>query len=1249
VEEARRRAGLSEGDQPAVCENFAAIILFDVPIADKSGNRRNKVSCGSERARGRASLRPGWACAVALGLLGCGGGSPPNAGQDASSAPSPEPAVTRGGVVAVTTEAAARALLGTLDRRHARPGAFVLPPSSARISTTPQGLVARFDASATRGAARADASFPSRADGATRLVDAASALALEATLLEARAVTPAAADGWLVYEGALGPGASVLHRPTPEGYEDYVAFDAKPARESLAWTIALGDGVAGLRLVADTLELVDHDGTPRLRVAPPSVIDARGALHAATLRVEGCAVDRSGAAPWGRTPIAPGASRCTVRVDWSGAGIAYPALVDPAWTTTGAMITDRTNHTATPFNANASVLVTGGRATATGSVISTCEIYSVGTGTWAATASLKVARYNHGAAQYNGSGSQSVFVFGGLDSANTVLATGESYVGGATPTVTLRPAALRARNLPVLLPATGVPEIVFVVGGTDGTNGVATIDLFNNSAGIWLGPSGLPTLKTGRWQHAAVTVYNGGTAQGMVIGGRTSTVAALSTTEVFDLSGSLPSTVADGLPLTAARALFGAVAVGSTSSNTVVTVSGGVGAAGSDLSSSEIFNVGSAWSPGPTLLTARHGHAHANVAQGVLAIGGLAGTTALSSTELLKVGGATGAGPMVAPHGWLTATTLATTPQKVLVTGGGNRAEVWSTQATGAACTQNAECTTGFCVDGVCCEAACTAGCNSCSLALTGQSDGKCRATLAGKISHAGADCVAAGAASCGLDGTCNGAGICAKYAAGTQCVAGACSSETLQINARTCDGGGSCKAATTTSCTAGYACTPTSCTTKCAADGDCATGFFCSGTTCVAELAVASACGRDRQCSSGHCADGFCCDKPCAGNCEVCAKSLGATADGACTNAGAGTDPRNRCPADAGTCLRDGLCDGVGACRTFTPSGTTCATPTCATATTTTSTCDGAGVCAQTMTSCVPFACNPTGTACAGSCGTDADCSGGYCDAGICKVLKALGAAATAGRECQSGLLADGVCCNAACDGICEACDLAATKGTCSAVAGNAKHGTCAGATGADPCTATLCDGATRTSCAAFVTGASLTCRGASCIAGIETQAATCNGGGQCPTPVTKTCDPYVCAGDKCATACASDADCAKPNLCDKSVGKCGAAVTCVDDHTVKSPTGEVKDCTPYRCSGNGCPGKCTTTDDCLTGYLCDPASQICQPLAGDTSSSGSCALGSIERAEGAGRAEGAFAWLAALGLGALVTRRARRAGRLR
>lgn len=269
--------------------------------------------------------------------------------------------------------------------------------------------------------------------------------------------------------------------------------------------------------------------------------------------------------------------------------------------------------------------------------------------------------------------------------------------------------------------------------------------------------------------------------------------------------------------------------------------------------------------------------------------------------------------------------------------------------------------------------------------------------------------------------------------------------------------------------------------------------------------------------------------------------------------------------------------------------------------------------------------------------------------DTFVLSLSLASGAACKSDTECDTGHCADGVCCNRACAGTCEACDLPGTAGTCSLAVGAPKHGTCAAA-GADPCSQTLCDGKTGTACKAFV-GSTVSCRAAACTAGSDVAAASCNGSGACPAAVTHKCAPFSCGASACKDACRLDADCQSGAHCEATSGQCLAGATCVDDRTLAGADGTKQSCAPYRCAASACLATCSTSDDCLGGYACDDATHACVPAGGATSSSsGGCATAAASTSSTT--AEGLAAWwscAAAIGVAATLLRRARGRSRAR
>jgi hypothetical protein len=78
-------------------------------------------------------------------------------------------------------------------------------------------------------------------------------------------------------------------------------------------------------------------------------------------------------------------------------------------------------------------------------------------------------------------------------------------------------------------------------------------------------------------------------------------------------------------------------------------------------------------------------------------------------------------------------------------------------KANGATCNGGNECTSTFCVDGVCCNAACGAQCQGCTMAETGQANGTCANSMSGTSCSDSLFCTATD--QCNGSGTCVGTG----------------------------------------------------------------------------------------------------------------------------------------------------------------------------------------------------------------------------------------------------------------------------------------------------------------------------------------------------------------------------------------------------------------------------------------------------------------------------------------------------------
>lgn len=763
--------------------------------------------------------------------------------------------------------------------------------------------------------------LPERASGAVVLSDVERHVTARFTLRGANDTERTVASGASVYGGALD-GADVVRLPLEDGAEDFVFFDRAPATEAIAYTLDVSS-VAGLRLAAGSLELLDAEGAPRLRVAPPYVLDAKGHRAEARLAVEDCTVDTRGTLPWGAPVTPPGAKTCTLHVSWRN--VSYPAIVDPVWQGTGSPSSSRYDH-ATLTLGGGRIFTFGGFYEPDGGngrgAVASGDIFDPTTRTWASVGSLFNPRQNlalgllpSGKILILGGGISRPTFFtpggaadtpmDGVTSADFLTATSlvsgkvlvvGGFVGGTpsalstvydettnTFTNTSPLATARARHTATRL----VSGKVLVAGGEGASGVLATAEVYDpvtNAFTATAAPMG-----NARAGHAAVLLADG---RVLVVGGRTATAELYDpTTNRFTPAGNLA----------AVRSELQAVRL---DSGRVMIAGGQV--AGSSVSDVEIFDPASkTFTAQPPLSFARSSFGLSLLPNGdVLANGGKAPNgTSVRNAEVwsptgkgvqCRVGddclsgvcqqGTCCAGPCAGPC----KTCVTGTGACVAVTGTDDPDDCTGTNTcdqagackrkNGRACTGASDCASGFCVDGFCCEKACSGQCEACDV---GGNEGRCL-PVAGEPHGARARC-AKGDANCG--GTCDGIGTsCAFPSAVTTC-GRSCTDKLAVVS--TCDGRGACVTGSPQSCPGNFVCKDSvDCKTECASDNDCLEGYRCENKACNAvALCKGTIVTKGKEtidCAPYTCEQAGICRTSCASVAE-CADPNLCSADGRC------------------------------------------------------------------------------------------------------------------------------------------------------------------------------------------------------------------------------------------------------------------------------------------------------------------------------------------------------------------------------
>lgn len=295
----------------------------------------------------------------------------------------------------------------------------------------------------------------------------------------------------------------------------------------------------GIRGLLSTAVVLQNNGADNLTLTANGVFNfntplSSGATFAVTVLTQ----------PDGLTCSFPGGSKGTM----GSANIAYISILCAynnlaTFTANNPMGTARYSHSATLLT-NGTVLVAGGANLGAGKVsnnqalsINNSEVYDPVTGTWAPTAGLTWARYNHTATLLpNGK----VLVSGGYSSLITgtsvytlntysagFLATAELYdPASQTWSATGSLATKRENHTATLLPN----GKVLVTGGDAGfgSNVINSSELYDPATGLWATTGSLATART---RHTATLLANG---KVLVVGGTDINGTLISSAELYD-------------------------------------------------------------------------------------------------------------------------------------------------------------------------------------------------------------------------------------------------------------------------------------------------------------------------------------------------------------------------------------------------------------------------------------------------------------------------------------------------------------------------------------------------------------------------------------------------------------------------------------------------------------------------------------------------------------------------------------------
>ena len=230
-------------------------------------------------------------------------------------------------------------------------------------------------------------------------------------------------------------------------------------------------------------------------------------------------------------------------LDGSGAATASVERYAPdggAFLSTPAMSTPRANHTSSLLP-DGRVLVAGG-VDASGQALASAETYDPTTNSWTPASPLNVARQGHTAtALYDGR-----IVIAGGDAASAAIASIEIfdlYNNGGT--FTLSGSSLTSPRIGHAAALT-YDDFVVIAGGFDGTNPLASIDIYDPNVDTVTAAASMSAARAGL---SATTLLDGK----ILLAGGAGTMSELATAEVFDPAGNTIGLTANTMVATRQR------------------------------------------------------------------------------------------------------------------------------------------------------------------------------------------------------------------------------------------------------------------------------------------------------------------------------------------------------------------------------------------------------------------------------------------------------------------------------------------------------------------------------------------------------------------------------------------------------------------------------------------------------------------------------------------------------------------------